>query len=184
MRHLLVLLLVIAIPSTACAQGFGANDVKFLNLMGDLEAPEGFGDVFEGVPLLPPERLEEMTIGEVLAYQRQIRRLGTQSSAVGRYQFIYPTLSRLTSELGISDDLVFDSEVQTFLARTLMADCGFYDPEQDPFVLADCLAGVWAALPETTGLHQGRSAYWQDGLNRALVQPQVVLDVLEARFTW
>lgn len=177
-------------PATALADapsrevGFSANDVDFLNLMGDLEAPGGFGQVFNGVPLLPPERLEEMTIGEVLAYQRQIRALGTVSSAVGRYQFIHNTLQRLVSDLGISDDLIFDGEVQTFLARALMSDCGFYEPAQDSLVLADCLAGVWAALPVATGPRRGQSAYADDGLNRALVDPERVVSVLDSRFVW
>lgn len=164
--------------------GFGANDVDFLNMMGNVEGPDGFGDVFLSVPLLPPERLEEMTVGEVLAYQRQIRALGTASSAVGRYQFIHVTLQRLVVELGVSPDLVFDSEVQTFLARALMADCGFYEPTRASSVLADCLAGVWAALPVVTGPRRGLSAYAEDGFNRALVAPEAVLAVLDSRFVW
>lgn len=194
MRRLLGILGILAVftawphlagaePATVSA-GFGANDVDFLNMMGDLEGPDGFGDVFNGVPLLPPERLEAMTIGEVLAYQRRIRGMGTVSSAVGRYQFIYPTLLRLVTELGISDDLVFDSEVQTFLARALMAECGFYETDRDVSVLADCLAGVWAALPMVTGSHRGKSVYAEDGLNRALVAPDTVVAVLAGRFVW
>lgn len=169
---------------TLATVGFGANDVDFLNMMGDVEAPDGFGDVFNGVPLLPPDSIEEMTIGEVLAYQRQIRALGTASSAVGRYQFIHVTLQRLVVELGISPDLVFDGEVQTFLARALMADCGFYEPTQASSDLADCLAWVWAALPVVTGPRRGLSAYAEDGFNRALVAPDTVVAVLESRFVW
>ncbi len=164
--------------------GFGANDVDFLNLMGNVEAPDGFGDVFNGVPLLPPERLEDMTIGEVLAYQRRIRAMGTISSAVGRYQFIHDTLRRLVDELGLTPDLVFDGEVQTFLARALMAECGFYDPDRDSRSLADCLAGVWASLPLVTGLRRGMSAYAEDGVNSSLVSPEEVLAVLDARYSW
>lgn len=184
MRCVLALVALLLAPVAAGAQGFGANDVHFLNMMGDVEAPEGFGDVFDGVPLLPPERLEEMTVGEVLAYQSQIRALGTASSAVGRYQFIYATLLRLVDEFGLSPDLVFDGEVQTFLARMMMADCGFYDPEHDTLALADCLAGVWAALPLVTGPSRGQSAYAEDGLNRALVAPETVIAVLDSRFVW
>lgn len=184
MRRALPLLALLLAPVAAGAQGFGANDVDFLNMMGDVEAPEGFGDVFDGVPLLPPGRLEEMTVGEVLAYQQRIRALGTASSAVGRYQFIHQTLRRLVDEIGLSPDLVFDGEVQTFLARLLMAKCGFYEPDQDSHALADCLAGVWAALPVVTGPFRGQSAYAEDGLNRALVAPETVLAVLDSRFTW
>jgi hypothetical protein len=164
--------------------GFGANDVDFLNMMGDLEAPDGFGDVFGGVPALPSEALEAMTIGEVLDYQRRIQALGTQSSAVGRYQFIHDTLARLVNELGISPDLVFDGEVRTFLARVRMSDCGFYDPATPSGALGNCLAGTWAALPLLEGPRRGQSAYEGDGLNHALVNPATVVAVLDSRFTW
>jgi len=166
------------------SQGFAANDVDFLNMMGNVEAPGGFGQVFGGVPILPPESLEEMTIGEVLDYQQRIRALGTLSSAVGRYQFIHETLRHLVAELGISPDLVFDGEVQTFLARALMAECGFYETDRDQIALANCLAGVWASLPVVEGPQRGRSAYAEDGLNRALVAPETVLAVLDSRFVW
>ncbi len=180
----IALLPLVARGDSVTEAGFAANDVAFLNMMGDVEAPDGFGDVFNGVPLLPPERLEEMTIGEVLAYQRQIRTMGTVSSAVGRYQFIHDTLRRLVIELGLSPDLVFDGEVQTFLARTLMSECGFYDPGRNSPALANCLAEVWASLPVVTGPRQGASAYAGDGINRALVSPQDVLAVLDSRFLW
>ena len=39
--------------TTPAAYGFAANDVEFLNLMGNVEAPDGFGQVFDGVPLDP-----------------------------------------------------------------------------------------------------------------------------------
>lgn len=163
---------------------FAANDVAFLNLMGDLEAPRGFGAVTGFAPVPPPRPLTDMTLDEVLRYQERIRAMGSASSAVGRYQFIYPTLRRLVQDLGIAGDLRFDPEVQTYLARFLMHDCGFYAPETDLLWLADCLAGVWAALPRVTGPDRGRSVYEDDGLNRALTTPEAVLAVLARRFDW
>lgn len=163
---------------------FGANDVAFLNLMGDLEGPRGFGTITDFAPLLPESALTEMTLQDVLAYQQRIRALGTVSSAVGRYQFIYPTLLQLVTEQGISGQLVFDSEIQTYLARYLMHDCGFYDRDTDLLALGNCLAGVWAALPLVSGPMRGRSAYADDGINRAFVTPDVVLDILAQRFDW
>lgn len=187
---LLAAMLGLVLPGPGCAdealvtEGFAANDVDFLNMMGNVEGPDGFGEVFNGVPLLPPDRIEDMTIGEVLAYQREIRAMGTVSSAVGRYQFIHVTLEGLVADLGLSPDLVFDGEVQTFLARALMADCGFYDLDRDSRILANCLAGVWAALPIVAGPSRGRSAYADDGVNHALVAPETVLAVLDDRFVW
>jgi len=163
---------------------FAANDVEFLNLMGNLEGPRGFGTISDFAPALPDRPLTEMTLAEVLDYQREIRALGTISSAVGRYQFIYLTLRDLVETHGISDNLIFDGEVQTYLARFLMHQCGFFDRATTDMRLANCLAGVWAALPLVSGPERGQSAYAADGVNKAFTTPETVLDVLGRRFEW
>lgn len=175
-----------AVSGAAARDGvsFPANDVDFLNLMGDVEAPRGF-DTVSGFAPVPPQRpLTDMTLDEVLRYQQSIRAMGTVSSAVGRYQFIYPTLRRLVEDLGIAGNLRFDAEVQTYLARFLMHDCGFYDRATPDLQLANCLAGVWAALPLVSGPDRGQSAYASDGINIALTTPETILDVLARRFEW
>ena len=187
-RAAFCLVLVLALPGMGHSQdtqtSFAANDVEFLNLMGNLEGPRGFGTVSDFVPALPERPLTEMTLAEVLYYQREIRAMGTISSAVGRYQFIYLTLRDLVETHGISDSLVFDGEVQTYLARFLMHNCGFFDRATPEVQLANCLAGVWAALPLVSGPQRGQSAYADDGVNKAFVAPQIVVDVLGRRFTW
>ena len=165
-------------------KSFAANDVEFLNLMGNLEGPRGFGTVSDFAPVSPTPPLTEMTLAEVLEYQRQIRALGTVSSAVGRYQFIYLTLAELVEQHGISDALVFDAEVQTYLARFLMHNCGFYERDTDIMRLGNCLAGVWAALPLVHGPLRGESAYAADGVNKAFATPETVIEVLYRRFLW
>lgn len=163
---------------------FAANDVEFLNLMGDLEGPRGFGTVSGFAPALPAAPLTKMTLAEVLDYQRQIRAQGTISSAVGRYQFIYPTLRELVEQHGISETLLFDAEVQSYLARFLMHTCGFYDRDTPVLQLGNCLASVWAALPLVSGPNRGESAYAGDGINKALVPPEILVAVLIRRFDW
>lgn len=182
----LVVLLSAAVGGAAARQGvsFAANDVDFLNLMGDVEAPRGFDAVSGFAPVPPPRPLTDMTLDEVLRYQEAIRTMGTVSSAVGRYQFIYPTLRRLVEDLGIAGSLRFDAEVQTYLARFLMHDCGFYDHGTPVQELGNCLAGVWAALPVVSGPRRGLSVYADDGINRALVAPERLLEVLNRRFDW
>ncbi|MGL4413394.1 hypothetical protein [Roseinatronobacter monicus] len=61
--------MVTAEPATS----FAAHDVEFLNLMGNLEGPRGFGTVTDFAPALPARPLTEMTLAEVLVYQRDIR---------------------------------------------------------------------------------------------------------------
>lgn len=185
--HALILLLFLQTTAAARAEGqvrFAANDVAFLNLMGDMEGPRGFGTISDFAPILPDKPLTDMTLAEVLDYQRQIRAMGTISSAVGRYQFIFPTLQRLVDEQGIAATLIFDAEVQTYLARFLMHECGFYDATTDVLALGNCLAGVWAALPLVSGPQRGQSAYAGDGINQSFASPELVLEVLAQRFDW
>jgi hypothetical protein len=181
---LVVTMILPARPTRAGDVHFMANDVEFLNLMGQLEAPRGFGTVSDFAPISPERALYTLTLAEVLAYQREIRALGAISSAVGRYQFIYVTLRDLAARYEISDQLVFDAEVQTYLARVLMHDCGFYERDTSVPQLGNCLAGVWAALPIVNGSQAGKSAYAADGVNKALVSPEVVLGILSRRFDW
>ncbi|WP_274353648.1 hypothetical protein [Roseinatronobacter alkalisoli] len=166
------------------ATSFAANDVEFLNLMGNLEGPSGFGSISHFAPALPTRPLTEMTLAEVLDYQRDIRAMGTISSAVGRYQFIYLTMRDLVETHDISDALVFDPEVQTYLARFLMYQCGFYERSTPVSQLGNCLASVWAALPLVSGPLKGESAYSEDGINKAFVAPEIVIEVLRSRFEW
>ena len=194
MRSLLQGIMRVAVAAMILAAGapamadtavsFAANDTDFLNMMGNLEGPRGFGSIYDGAPALPVGTIDAMSIRDVLSYQRSIRAMGTASSAVGRYQFIYVTLDRLVKDLGISGDIVFDGEVQTFLARRLMADCGFYDVDTPVTPLGNCLAGVWAALPRLSGPGRGQSVYAGDGLNASLVAPERLETVLSDRFTW
>lgn len=171
-------------PTFGLAQQFGANDADFLNLVGEVEAPAGFSDVYDLAPFGPPRPIEDLTIAEVLRYQESIREAGTKSSAVGRYQFIYDTLIWVVNDLGIDRSIVFDSEVQTLLARHLMYRCGFYDPEKPVGPLGNCLASRWAALPLLTGPQVGQSVYRGVDDNKALVDPRLVRVVLGNRFRW
>lgn len=178
--------LVLLLPAAGQAHdgGFAANDVDFLNMMGNLEGPRGFGTVSDFVRTPPPAEVDEMRIGDVLSWQQEIRARGVRSSAVGRYQFIYTTLRDTVRDNAISSDMVFDGEVQTFLARLLMSACGFYEVATPTDALGNCLAGRWAALPRLSGPGAGLSAYHGDGLNRHLVSAQVFRSVLESRFRW
>jgi hypothetical protein len=168
----------------AQAQQFGANDAPFLNFVGHLEAPAGFSDVVGQAAFFPESPIEEKTIAQVLAYQEALRAAGSPSTAVGRYQFIYATLSGLVARLELDKNRIFDSEMQTFLARHLMWECGFYDPQEPVAAIGNCLAGHWAALPMITGPQAGRSRYEGEAGNRALTAPAMVVALLEERFLW
>ena len=174
-----------AVAAIALASGAGLADERtvtdILALVRALEAPGGY-DAYEGrIPVPPPKRLTAMTVGEVLDWQADVRRAGAPSTASGGYQVIRPTLERLVRTHGIDRGALFDAAMQDRLARLLVAECGDPGPGLRPPRFADCLAGIWAALPLTSGPKRGRSAY--DGVagNRALTDPETVLAVLAGR---
>ncbi|MCY4288617.1 MAG: hypothetical protein OXC63_08495 [Aestuariivita sp.] len=122
-----------------------------------------------------------MAVGEVLAWQEQLRRQKTVSTAAGGYQIIYPTLSRLVRKYGIDPKRQFDAALQDHLARLLLAGCG---PRPSPRHtkahprFGNCLASIWASLPRTAGPRQGYSAQHGIAGNKALTTPAVMLAVL------
>jgi hypothetical protein len=179
------LLLFTLIPfATTAAPKYGANDAEFMNFVGSIEAPQGFSDVFNGVPFLPDSLVETKTIEEILTYQRSLRAYGTESTAIGRYQFIYKTLLYVVDVLNVDKNRIFDSEMQTFLARYLMEQCGFYDTSIPTTALGNCLAGQWASLPLLSGVNKGKSAYADVGSNKALTSTVQYREILENRFSW
>lgn len=160
----------------------GVVDGPFLKLMGAVEGPNGYDEITRSTRLRPDRPLTEMTIGQVIAFQRRVRASGAASSAMGRYQFTYRTLSYLVSRLGIDENLPFDAITQDALARIEMRRCGFYEPITDDKRLANCLAAVWAALPLVSGPNAGRSRFHGVAGNRALVTKEEFLTALRQRF--
>ena len=68
--------------------------------------------------------------------------------------------------------------MQDRLARLLVAECGDPGPPSRHPAHGDCLAGIWAGLPLTSGPRKGQSAYRGVAGNRALTRPETVLAVL------
>ena len=152
-----------------------------LRFIRALEAPRGYDDYERRIPIPPPRPLTGMRLGAVLDWQRAVRAAGAPSSAAGGYQIIYPTLARLVRDHGLATDSVFDAAFQDRLARLLIAECG---PRPDRRLTSahpgfgNCLAGIWAALPLTSGAGRGRSAHHGVAGNRALTTPETVLALL------
>lgn len=142
--------------------------VGLLGFIGGLEAPLGYNQVYGRNKMAP---LDEMTVNQVLSYQRDRVRKGSPSSAVGRYQFIRPTLRGLVRELGLTGDELFTPALQDTLAVHLLKRRGldrFLDGQVDLETFGNSLAKEWASLPVLTGRKKGKSFYAGDGLNNAL----------------
>lgn len=123
------------------------NDRPFLELIGEIEGPDGYDDIVLGATSAPPKPITRMTISEVLDYQSKLKREGSKSTAVGRFQFIRKTLEWLVEEHRISRDQTFNRHVQDYLARALMKDCDFYEANANEYSVGNCLARTWRHCP-------------------------------------
>ena len=159
-----------------------AGNNGILDLIGRLEAPQGYNQVYGGSRLMPPRPLENMTVAEVMDWQRRSVRAGSRSSAAGRYQIIGSTLQSLVNQgaVGLNDQ--FDRNTQDNLATVLMERRGLSNYKSGQITaqqFGNNLAKEWASLPVQTGRKAGRSYYDGDGLNHALTTPQAVLAALQ-----
>jgi hypothetical protein len=114
----------------------------------------------QAVPLIA------LTLGDVRALQAHLVR-ATGGSAIGRYQFIAPTLARLVARLGLTGHARFTPALQDRLAGELLREAGLAAwlagglPDAS---FAANLARVWAALPRDAS---NRSVYAGLAGNRA-----------------
>lgn len=158
-----------------------AQTTDLLTFIRALEAPRGYDDYERRIPIAPPRPLTQMQLGEVLEWQRRVRKAGAPSSAAGGYQIIYSTLARLVTDYNIDRSDVFNAGLQDRLARLLISECGPRPAASARSThprFGNCLAGIWAALPLTAGPRRGRSAYHGVAGNRALTRPETVLALL------
>ena len=170
-----------ALPGASETPGSPRTTTDLLAFIRAMEAPRGYDDYEARIPVAPQRSLTRMTLGEVLDWQARVREAGSPSTAAGGYQIIRATLERLVRRHGLDRDALFDAAMQDRLARLLISECGDPGPPARHPRFADCLAGIWAALPLTSGPQMGRSAYEGIAGNRALARPETVLAVLAGR---
>lgn len=108
-------------------------------------------------------RFTEMTLRDVLGWQRDFIQKGSPSSAVGRYQIIQKTLLTLIERLALDTARVrFDEQLQDRLGTNLLEVRGldkFLADEISPEAFANSVSREWAALPIVSDDfpdHQGR----------------------------
>jgi muramidase (phage lysozyme) len=130
-----------------------------------------------------------MTVDEVQKWQPGFTK-SFGSSATGAYQFMYATLKELIGKVGLSGEELFNIELQDDLGYELLKRRG-YQPWVDAKTSTDTfmigLAREWASFPVPSrmkGAHRvverGQSYYAGDGLNKALITPDVVWLACEA----
>jgi hypothetical protein len=149
------------------------NVLKFIR---HYEAPAGYNSYHSRIRVKPPKPLTQLTIKEVQKWQYSLKNV--ESTAAGGYQIIKRTLKRLVARYKVNENRLFDVETQDYLATLLFNECGYKHTAADKPRLANCLAGIWAALPLVTGPKKGLSVYDRVGSNKARTTPENVMAVL------
>lgn len=176
---LCALTFLLGIASAAASDARTADDL--LNLIGRLEAPDGYNQYYGGIKEPPPRTLSFMTIAEVLDWQKRAARTSV-STAAGRYQIIRPTLERLVNAGVVDLNDRFSPQTQEKIARHLLKQTGYNDGDTDPGI-ANRIARVWAAFPIVDGLGKGSSAYEGVAGNTALITAEDYMAFLGGKIT-
>ena len=183
---LVVLLLagVFAYAGYMSNQRLTANPESYkplLNLIAQVESSDNYNAHYSN-PRNNSIKFTDMSVAEVMKWQKDYAAQGSPSSAVGRYQIINTTLDSLVSELNIKPTQKFDPPTQDKMAITLLERRGaekYVNKELSKEEFAANLAQEWAGLPKVIGDNPDQSYYAGDGLNKSLVKPEKVLQAIE-----
>ncbi|WP_299285993.1 hypothetical protein [uncultured Tateyamaria sp.] len=113
--------------------------------------PKDYDAVQYGATIRPDDAPTSMTVQQIYDW---IDATPGQPHAIGRYQFIPPTLRRLVKRAGIDPSARFTPQVQDQLADILLTDAGldrFVSGELERHAFMNNLAKIWAGLPNDTG---------------------------------
>ncbi len=127
-------------------------------------------------------KFTSMTIKEVMQWQKDYVKMGSPSSAVGKYQILSTTLSELVEQNGINENELYDEEMQDTIAVKLLERRGstqYVNKELSRDEFAANIAKEWASLPKVVGNNPDDSYYQSDGLNKSLVKVDDVLEAIE-----
>ena len=112
---------------------------------------KGYDAVQYGATIKPGAPPTTMTVQEIYDW---IDDTPGQPHAIGRYQFIPPTLRRLVKRLGVDPKVRFTPRLQDQLADVLLAAAGLHDflaGDMPRHSFMNNLAKIWAGLPNDTG---------------------------------
>lgn len=118
--------------------------------------------------------LQNMSLNDVVAWQKQYTTNGSPSSAAGKYQIIRKTLEGAMAEMGLKGDEKFDNKMQDRIAMHLLNKRGysaFMGGRMSDAEFANSIAKEWASLKGANG----RGAYDGDGLNAGKISASQTL---------
>jgi muramidase (phage lysozyme) len=140
------------------------------------------------------DKFTDMSLNELLDWQKEYVKSGSPSSAVGKYQIIRPTLKGLMRNMKLTGDEKFTPEMQDAMIVELMKGRNYDDWMEGKISdeeFANNLAQEWASFPVVTDMEvtdkktgkkrklaRGESYYEGVGTNKALITPEEVLESL------
>jgi len=148
-----------------------------LNYIGQIEG-RGNYNVLQGGST--KQDLTQMSVAQVMEYQRKMPGMGHESSAAGKYQIVRPTLEGLVKQGVVKPEEKFDAATQDKLATALMKNRGldkYLTGSMTPESFANNLSKEWASLPTQTG----QSAYAGVGSNKSLVSRDSFMQMLKSQ---
>jgi muramidase (phage lysozyme) len=154
-------------------------DGKAMNFIGKIESGGDYNKLVGGKNKTDPP-LTSMTVAQVMDFQSGMRAKGHESTALGKYQIIKPTLAGLVKSGKVSPNAKFDQGLQDQAALSLMKIRGrdkFREGDITADKYADNLAKEWASLP----MQNGKSFYAGTGSNKSLVSRSDFVTSLQAK---
>lgn len=155
------------------------TDNKLLDFIGKLESNNNYNILVGGKTQSDPP-LTDMTVAEVLAFQKTMLAKGHESTAVGKYQIINQTLTELVQNRVVKPEDKFDSTTQDKAAVALLKRRGSDDYRNgkiDLTTYANNLAMEWASLP----MPDGRSYHAGVGSNKAGATRDDFIQAIQAK---
>lgn len=160
-----------------------------MDIVGAKESNNDYNIAYRGTR----NNFTDMTIDEVLDWQKKFVNAGSPSSAVGRFQIIRKTLKDLKKKMKLSGDELFSPEMQDAMFVQLLKRRKYdkwVDGEISDEEFGNNIAKEWASFPVLTDMKGskrnvkvGESYYAADGLNKALISPADVHKALSAHRT-
>lgn len=141
-----------ALDKLVMFQGPSSDVDRIRDIIGRAESHrEGYDAVQHGAKIKPKKRPTDMTIADI--YDWIVATPG-QPHAIGRYQFIPKTLTRLVIATGTPESAQFTPEIQDRLSDQLLLEAGLMEARAGRLprhAFMNNLAKIWAGLPNSTG---------------------------------
>lgn len=132
------------------------------------DRPDGYDIVYGYDKYRPPggKKLTDMTLDEVSAFHDEMRRRGSLTVAVGKYQIVGSTLRDLRQKMGLKGSDIMTAPLQDQLGEALAVKHGLYkvmDGQMTPRDFQKALSLEWSSLAEDAS---NKSAYPRTGPKR------------------